>query len=403
VKRDPTRAAVVTPPGEGGIGIIAVVGPGAVDVLDAVFVGTRRSIRRLGVGQIAHGLIRRGRDVLDEVIVARLDGAGPGPAGPRFEVNCHGGPAAVQAVLGALQQAGAELTDWRRLAAQAAPEAPVLATDAIRARALAALPAAPTRVSAAMLLHQADGALSRELDAVEGALRAGQADVAGGRLESLLRTAPLGGALLRPPRVGLFGPPNVGKSTLLNALLRRERVIVHHEPGTTRDIVTETVSVGGVPFELADCAGIRRAEDEIEREAVARAGALARSCDVALLVFDARVGPAPDGTNTPPLRPGARAILVGNKVDLLGGDQPPSDLGREPPLLYISAARGENLELLESALLAPYDDLLKACRAGGPVLFDAEAETAVRRVLAALLRDGSAEALRELTACRRHE
>jgi tRNA modification GTPase len=181
--------------------------------------------------------------------------------------------------------------------------------------------------------------------------------------------------LLKPPRVALLGPPNAGKSTLLNALLEEERVIVHPEPGTTRDVVRETLSVRGVPFEVMDAAGIRAAEDEVERLAVERAAALADACEVALLVYDAREAPEQALAQVPRPGPQARTIYVANKADLLAG--PP----HVPPggsAVTISARLRQGLDALEAALLAPYADLIEPARAGAAVVFEEQTEAALQ-------------------------
>jgi tRNA modification GTPase len=381
------RACLITPPGEGGIGIISLAGPGAAQVLDAVFVGTRRTASSLPEGALAHGTIRGGGGVVDEVIVARV--------GETFEVNCHGGIAATRAVLACLEAAGAQVVGPAERAR--APAGPPLLQERIRGRALELLPDAPTRLAAAILLHQAGGALTRGLDAVADALSAGDAAGAGRLLDGLLRTAPLGRALLRPPRVALLGPPNAGKSTLMNALLEEERVIVRPEPGTTRDVVSETLSVRGVPFEVLDAAGIRVAEDEVERLAVERAAALAGACEVALLVYDAAEDPGLALACVPQPGPGVRVIFVANKADLLAG--PPPAPSRAPTVL-ISAKLRQGLDALEAALLAPYSDLIEPARAGAAVVFDADAASALRALRSAVHSDPCAEALESLRAAR---
>jgi tRNA modification GTPase len=225
------------------------------------------------------------------------------------------------------------------------------------------------------------------------------------RIQSLLATAACASALITPPRVALIGPPNAGKSTLLNALLEQERVIVHHQPGTTRDVVTERVSVRGVPFDLMDSAGIRRAEDDVEAHAVDRARNLASICDVALLLFDAREDAAAALADIPRPRAGARSILVANKVDLLqGAPHPPLPAALQAhPLVLVSAKEGINIEGIEDQLLARYAEALERCRSGGAMLFIREGELALKEALrrmdeadgtgaAAVLRDAGVEA-----------
>jgi len=392
----PARAAVVTPPGEGGIGVIVLAGPQAALVLDAAFAGTRRRAAELPVGSIAHGRIVRGADTLDEVVVARVDAGGE----PTFEVNCHGGVQAVRAVVQRLADAGAALVPAERLTADMADPRRALSAARIRTAALALLPRAQTRLGARMLLWQAGGALSRELDAAAADLP-GRPQAARARLKRLAAGAPLAHALLKPPRVLLIGPPNVGKSTLMNALLRRERVIVHHRPGTTRDVVRETVSMRGVPLELMDSAGIRGAPGTVEQEAVRRARALIADCDAALVMFDVRRGPAWAWEHLDRLRAARRILLVGNKVDLLDAEPAPWPLppGLEgTPQVFIAALEHRGIDRLEDVLLAPYQAAMAEGTAGvSPALpFTPELLDAVERVLAVLAGDGPQAALDEL-------
>ncbi len=385
---DGPRAGVITPPGEGGIGIVAVEGQGAPELVDRFFEGTGRSAAELEPGRLAHGTIREDGQVLDEVIVAHLDPR-MSPSGlRRCEVNCHGGAAAVQAVLNCFRKAGAApMDDAGPGAGPAATDHPpehggrereVLSRGNIRQLAIELLPRAETRLGARTLLHQWNGALADELEAVRAA-----DDARPERLEALLRTAPAARALTEPPSVAIVGPPNAGKSTLLNALLQRERVLVHDRPGTTRDVVRETVSVRGMPFELMDSAGVRNPAGDIEAEAVQRAREVAGQSDMCLLVYDLRDGPHAALEEFPRIEEGSTVIAVGNKVDLADAD---GDLPGLPESfdaldhLAVSAREGTHIDRLEQALLRPYEDGLEDCREGRGVLFAAELERAVREI-----------------------
>ena len=381
-------AAIITPQGEGGIGIIVLAGAGAEGVLDAVFRGSRRSAGELAPGRIAHGRIVRGGAVVDEVIVARVP---CGDEGPVFEINCHGGVQAVRAVLRCLVEAGARQAGAGALPGPREDPARPLGAESVRSAALALLPRAQTRLGARMLLAQAAGALSAEVASLGDELGAAP-ERARQRLARLLDTAPLALALLEPPKVLLTGPPNVGKSTLMNALLRRERVIVHHRPGTTRDVVRELVSLRGVPMELMDSAGLREARGEIERRAVGKAAGLIADCDVALALFDARRGPGWALERLEELRAAGRLILVGNKIDLLRRGQRAPEL---PPELggvqatFISAREGRGIELVEEALLAPYAGVTVSIEQGGAAAFTPRIAAALERVAAALEEGGA--------------
>jgi tRNA modification GTPase len=383
--------------------MVVLTGPGAAQILDSVFVGTRRKAAQIPSGSIAHGRMVRDGATVDEVVVAYFDGPSSPTGEPFFEVNCHGGIVAVQSVLACLRQAGARVVPWQSLSLGHRPASGILSATSLRAAALARLPRAQTRLAARMLLHQAKGALSSALDAVRCDLLAARAGTSAAvpspamahaldALHSLLAMAPLGMALLDPAKVLIAGPPNVGKSSLLNALLHRERVIVHPHPGTTRDVVREVICIAGVPFELIDSAGMRQGADDQEQLAVRKAADLFAGCDVLLLVYDVREPLAEALKQMPPLQTCARTIMIGNKIDLWA--QPHGRAAH----IFISARQARNLDQVEAALLAPYRDLIPACEAGGPVIFTHEVQATVERVAARLEEDGPEEGLRELEA-----
>lgn len=370
---------LITPPGEGGIGIVLLTGPGAEDLLARHFRGTSRRVEELEVGDLAYGHVERssGR-ILDEVIVARTD---DGEDAPRYEVNCHGGVAAVRAVMECLRAGGARRVDWRELAQEhTRPDRP-LAPGSVRAAATARLPRVETRLGARVLLHQLNGALT---EATRRLLDTGQRDGDAARgLERLLRYAPLGRALTDPPSVLLAGPPNVGKSTLLNALLQRERVIVHHQPGTTRDVVRETVSLEGVPFELMDSAGVRTETGEIEAQAIERVRKLFGECHVLVLVYDTRGTLEEALRDLPALPANCRVVIAGNKVDLLDKAPPRPNLPLSHPdatCVFLSAREGRGVEELEDALLAPYRHLLPDAEKGAAIPFTDTIASALEEV-----------------------
>ena len=171
------------------------------------------------------------------------------------------------------------------------------------------------------------------------------------RLTRLISGCARGRSRREGTRVGLFGRPNAGKSSLLNALLGRERAIVAASPGTTRDILEEQAELGGACVTLVDTAGLRSgAADEAEREGIARAESALESCEVTVLVVDAARAPnehdkAHAAVAAVAQRRGARLIVALNKMDLAGG------LASRDGL-YCSALTGEGLEALEAAIAA---------------------------------------------------
>src|SRR5690606_34057111 len=140
-----------------------------------------------------------------------------------------------------------------------------------RRAARQALERATTERVALVLLDQWQGALERQCESILARLRAGEVDVAAQQLERLSSTWQVGRWLTRPARIVLTGPPNVGKSSLVNRLVGYERAIVFDEPGTTRDVVTATTAIDGWPVVLGDTAGIRDATGELEQAGIALA------------------------------------------------------------------------------------------------------------------------------------
>jgi tRNA modification GTPase len=310
------------------VALVALDGPESAALVATLF----RPARAPGLpapGRVVTGhLVDAAGQPIDEVVLVR---AGP----DAFELGCHGGPAVVERVVTALRAAGA----------QEGP-APTSADDAAArtvAEAQALLLRAPTELGCRVLLAQIGGALARVVEALEARL---DTDPTNARLEleALLATWPLGRALTAPPRVALVGLPNAGKSSLMNALLGHERVIVAPEPGTTRDAVEEVADLDGVPARLVDTAGRREAQDEVEAAGVARAVEVAREADLRLVVLDVTAA-STDALAVARACAPPRVVAL-NKVDLRPAGPETADLS---PLL-VSARTGEGLPALRAAL-----------------------------------------------------
>ncbi|MFW6456786.1 MAG: GTP-binding protein [Planctomycetota bacterium] len=372
-----TRATLITPPGEGGIGIIRLTGPCAPGVLAECFSPLGKETNSIQQGELAYGSITRGDQILDEVIVART-------GDQRYEVNCHGGTAAVRAVINRLvAHRGVIERNWQETLSEQHNTTSPLSRESIQTTAMTHLPRVETRLGATMLLHQYNGALTDCCQSVLDDLNATRNS--GQRLSSLLGRSLLGRALIRPPRVLIAGPPNVGKSTLLNALLERERVIVHDTPGTTRDIVRETISLRGVPFEMIDSAGIRHDADTLESQAISRALDLFDKCDIVIWVKDATTLPSDQSAKIPEITDDKRVICVHNKIDVLekrGETElfPSPDDEMHIPSIPISARERMRLEHLETKLLKPYEPLIADVEEGCPFPFTRAMEKCLQNV-----------------------
>jgi tRNA modification GTPase len=316
-------AAVLTPGGKGAIAVVRLWGVGAERVADVVFRPKRgKSLAATQEGKPRLG--RAGAGDGDEVVAFKV----PGSAG-EVEIHCHGGPAAIALVLEALVGHGTEIRaprDW--IARAGRPRIEVEAEED--------LAHAATLKVAEILLDQARGALSADLMRLA---RAPNAQAMAGGIAVLLGRAALGTRMVGGWTVALAGRPNVGKSSLMNALAGFDRAIVSPTPGTTRDVVTARTGIDGWPVELADTAGLREAADELEEAGVALARNRHGRADLVLVVLD-RSRSLDQGEQTL-LTDHPTGLVVANKCDL-NPAWPGPDLGA----LEVSARTGEGIDRL---------------------------------------------------------
>jgi tRNA modification GTPase len=410
--------SVLTPPGRGGIAVVRCLGPAAVRAMEACFrppcrPGPHRpesdisnfkseisdltsrppsAVRAMeacfrpsgrapdlpDVGRLAYGHFTDadGRP-LDEIILYRA-------AETVFEVNCHGGPAAVEAVCRRLADLGMEQVDPDRLLALEG--AGPIERDAERM-----LREARTPLAGRILLDQRNGALARALERILKDLAAGRSAEAGKELDALLeRWRGCGRLLASPPRVAVAGPPNVGKSTLVNRLVGAERVLVSATPGTTRDYVEADAAIEGLPVVLVDTAGLRESGEPIEREGVARAWREMSAAAVVVYLLDAVEGVRSEDEAVLEAL-GARAVAAWNKADLAA-----RPLG-EPGAVAISALTGDGIAVLAETILARLGYRPPAA-AGEAVPFTAAQAAAIERARDALAEDCLEKAWRLLDA-----
>jgi len=331
-----TYAALLTPPGRGAVATVVVAGPHACTMLHRLFRSARgRPLADYEIDEIAFG---RWLATGEEVVVCRR-------AEDRIEVHCHGGSAAAEAILTSLVGQRCRILQPAAWLRQAQPDR--LAADAVEA-----LSRARTARTAAILLDQQTGALRRELTAILAAFEAGDLTKVAAGLQVLQARAAVGRHLVEPFRVVLAGPANVGKSTLINALLGFRRSIVCDQPGTTRDVVTASTAIDGWPVELADTAGLRElpetVDGSVEKQGLTRTLAQAAAADLILLVVDA-AGPWTTVENLLAWVDASRIdhvapLIACNKCDLI--EAPPANV---PSGVLVSALTGAGLpELLEA-------------------------------------------------------
>lgn len=280
--RELTVACVLTPAGRGAVAVVAVEGSAAHLSADRFFrAANRRRLDQQPIDHIVYGHWHSSDDLdADETATEPEDLVVCRRSETRLEIHCHGGLQSSTQIVADLEAVGCEAIDpdqWLHLE----HDCPV------QAAAHQALARATTVRTASILLDQYHGALRRELEAILAALEAEQVDEAKSRLEKLLCFADFGQHLTTPWQVVIAGQPNVGKSSLINALVGFERAIVYDQPGTTRDIVTATTAIDGWPVELSDTAGLHETDDSIESAGIELARQRVAVADLIVWVLDA--------------------------------------------------------------------------------------------------------------------
>jgi tRNA modification GTPase len=374
-----TIVAVSTASGPGAIGIVRMSGPRAVAIAESAFQPARGvplqkdETYRLLYGQVVDP---DGGGPVDEVLLAVMRAPRSYTREDVVEFHSHGGLAAQRAVLRLMVRLGARLAEPGEFTRRAFLNGRI---DLTQAESVAAIVAARSSGALRASVRQLEGGLSEKLRAVRrelvgflaqieatvdfsdedvdaldwASLAEGLASVHD-ELTRLLRTAFVGRALEQGVRTAIVGKPNVGKSSLLNALLMRERAIVSEVPGTTRDTVEELMEIGGIPIHLVDTAGMRSGGDHVEQLGVERSIRAMEQADLVLAVFDLT---APwdeaDATLLESLDPG-RSIIVANKSDFVrAGVGRSAMVGRSGGARHecvVSAVTGDGLDELRAVI-----------------------------------------------------
>ncbi|MBI3861345.1 MAG: 50S ribosome-binding GTPase [Planctomycetia bacterium] len=288
---------------------------------------------------------RWGKAPGEEVVVCRVDHE-------IIEIHCHGGDAAARRILADLERAGCLIVSWQELETACASQ--------FDAECREALSNAPTLRCADILLDQLMGTLRSSIEQIIGLVQRGETKFAPREITTLLDRARFGRHLTEPWQVVIVGRPNVGKSSLLNALAGYQRAIVFDKPGTTRDMVTAEIALDGWPVRLTDTAGIRKAGSALESAGIELALDQARRADRCLIVID---GSAPHADDEGLLAAWPGALVVANKSDL-----PDAWEERLPVGVHrVSSLTGEGIAALGDALAASLILQVPAARMAVPV------------------------------------
>lgn len=414
-----TIAAVATPPGLGGIAVVRVSGPGALNAASRVFrspAGASADVAELPSHTVHYGYVVHPTEetTVDEVLMVLMKQPRTYTGEDVVEFNCHGGPVPVNGVLGAVLAAGARMAEPGEFTLRAFLNGRM---DLSQAEAVVDVIEARSRTGARLALDQLQGRLGRlirqlrselldvmahlevvldypEMDIDEQDRRETRDRLCRmtRQLQQLIDTASRSRPFREGVRTVILGRPNVGKSSLLNALLQRERAIVTEHPGTTRDVLEETLVVRGIPLVLMDTAGLRTGTDMVEQLGVERARRAAAEAELILLVADDSEPLTEEDfavLRDPGVNEAARVIVVVNKVDLevraVSGEDVRRLVEGEVPVVRVSALTRRGLESLEECI---YETVLGDGDAGldaeGAVVSSARHEECLRRARGAM-------------------
>lgn len=369
-----TIAAISTPVGEGGIGIVRISGPAALSIAQSIF--QAKSDGGLKSHRFSYGNVVDPQTgvLVDEAMLVFMRAPHSYTREDVVEIQCHGGTLVVSRLLSLVVTRGARIAQPGEFTKRAFLNGRI---DLVQAEAVMDVIGSRTDASLALAQHQREGLLSRrissvkeqivyalafvealidfpeeEIDvAVEGEVL-GRINGAVAEFTSLIDGFEEGRVLRDGVSVVIAGKPNVGKSSLLNTLLREKRAIVTAVPGTTRDLIEEVVNINGLPVKLLDTAGIRESEDLVELAGVQLSLDRIPKADLVLFVVDGSAAFTEDDGNILKAIGSKSFIVVSNKSDLPARLELPA--GVTSPLVPISTLTGDGIDLLRDAITSAF-------------------------------------------------
>lgn len=363
-----TITAIATPLGEGAIGIVRISGSKALAIIKKIFKG--KNLDDVPSHTINYGHIVENGAIIDEVMVSVMRAPKTFTREDVIEINTHGGVAVTNEILQLVLRSGARMADPGEFTKRAFLNGRV---DLAQAEAVMDLIRAKTDKAMAVAVQQLDGSLSNlinntrqeilntlaqvevnidypEYDDVEEmttALMREKTQEFENLLTNLLKTARRGKILREGLSTAIIGRPNVGKSSLLNNLLREEKAIVTDIEGTTRDVIEEYVNIKGVPLKLIDTAGIRETDDLVEKIGVERSKKALEEADLVLLVLNSAEKLTDQDRTLLEISQNSNRLILLNKTDLpeqIETDQLPEDC------IKISVIKNQNIDVIEERI-----------------------------------------------------
>lgn len=366
-----TIAAISTPLGMGAIAIVRISGPNALLIGDAIFHSSQGVPSRFSTHTIHYGRIVHDKVLVDQVMLAVLRAPHSYTTEDTVEVHCHGGALTAQMVLSLCLQHGARLADSGEFTKRAFLNGRI---DLTQAEAVMDLISAQTQHAQAVAAQALEGHLSRRIEAVRDKIAGLRARIEAhldfpdediqpsmreqlcndlqdsiSCLQALLKTSLRGRVLRHGVRVAIIGRPNAGKSSIMNALLGRERSIVTPIAGTTRDFVEDTIAVLGFPVRLTDTAGYRSAKGLVESEGIKQTLACLERAEIVLHIIDSSRPYSPLDSELLHLCHRKCVIHVYNKIDLPRKIKLPVGFQESNPLAVSTLTR-EGIDCLQDLI-----------------------------------------------------
>ncbi len=377
-----TIAAISTAPTNGGIGIVRMSGKNCFTILEKIFIPKQKQkIEDIPGYSMKYGYVidYQTKEKIDEVLVSFFKEPKSYTTENMCEINCHGGIVVEQKILEQCLMAGAELAEPGEFTKRAFLNGRI---DLSQAEGIIDLINAKTTQEAKISFHQLEGGLSQKIQEIRKDLLSMMADIEANidypeydleevtnanmlktlhevkiKLEALEKSFATGKLLKEGIKTVIIGKPNAGKSSLLNAILNEERAIVSKIEGTTRDTIEEMVNLHGIPLKLIDTAGIRNAEDEIEKIGVNKAIQLSEEADLIIAIFDNTKPLEKEDIAILDLLKTKKAIILLNKIDEKDEhlEQVKEIKELNKPILKISAKNKQGLEALYEQILKMFE------------------------------------------------
>ncbi len=372
---DDTIAAIATAPGEAGIGIIRISGPKALETANKIFTAAKKDTDlKDNNRRLVYGHIKDDEAVVDEVLISYMKGPHTFTREDIIEINCHGGFIAVRKILELVLRSGARIADRGEFTKRAFLNGRI---DLSQAEAIMDIITAKTSASFEAAQKQLEGNLSSFVNEIRQILKMDLARlvvaidfpeedepevtyaelksdliICKSKITDLINSFDKGKIIRDGLKTVIVGKPNVGKSSLLNAILNESRAIVTEVPGTTRDIIEEYISLGGIPLKIVDTAGIRETDDIVEKIGVQRSRESFDSADLIIMMLDSSKPLTDEDTHILEMMKDKKALILINKTDLpaVFTDEDIKHYAGESPIIRISALEKRGIDLIEKEI-----------------------------------------------------